>query len=633
MLRAIALLAGFACLAPAGDLTERYRLTLDRVLTGGPPRYGRDFVLADAIPRHVRRFTQFSGDLSGRYIGALAVAAADLGGDHRALDRLVSELLLLQKPDGHFGDPASAGFLEDDDMAMLWGNGRLLIGLLEYYRLTKREEVLRAATRLGEYLVRVAPTVNSRPVMERFQAGKFAVGYICWTQNSEGLAELYRVTARPEFKRLIEEMAARTVRRPGQHSHGFLTTLRGLVELYRITGESRWLEQAEREVEGVVGSGNLLAHGAVPEGFRPGIHRDEGCTEADWLRLNLALWRETGKREYLERAETTLFNEFALNQFASGDFGHRVFAPLPPERGRPQDFQPTGVSALGERAWWCCTLHGLRCFADVRRAAFRFEDDALYYDLPVDSEINLPVFEMTADSTLSRDGTVVLTARRGSGKRLTLRIRRPGWARGIEARLNQKKLAAGVRDGYLEISRKWRGGDVVELRYSLRTFQARVAGGDGVVLQHGPWILGVDAEATPGFFDRPGSGSPLRRLWEWTKRWMEAAFRAPSWREGLRCLWEWVKGLAAAAFGEPGPQRRLRLPAAEWNGDLDLEPAQGDAEVPTHRFAVPAARFRVEYLPGGYPAQPATALLRPIAEQTGMPTTSWMFVFRRDERK
>ena len=58
----------------AGELTERFNRTLERVLRGGPPAYDEAFLLADVIPEDVRRFTKFSGDLSGRYVGALAIA-------------------------------------------------------------------------------------------------------------------------------------------------------------------------------------------------------------------------------------------------------------------------------------------------------------------------------------------------------------------------------------------------------------------------------------------------------------------------------------------------------------------------------------------------------------------------------
>jgi len=41
------------------------------------------------------------------------------------------------------------------------------------------------------------------------------------------------------------------------------------------------------------------------------------------------------------------------------------------------------------------------------------------------------------------------------------------------------------------------------------------------------------------------------------------------------------------------------------------------------------AEFNLRYLPGGYPAQPQQAVLRPIAEQTSLhDNTEWIFWFQ-----
>ena len=54
------------------------------------------------------------------------------------------------------------------------------------------------------------------------------------------------------------------------------------------------------------------------------------------------------------RAEWCLYNSFYANQFETGDFGHRCFD------GR--GYMPHPGAG---RAWWCCTMHGLRAFRDV----------------------------------------------------------------------------------------------------------------------------------------------------------------------------------------------------------------------------------------------------------------------------
>ena len=183
----------------AGELTERYDLSLARIGRGGPPFFSDAFVLADAAPQHTRRFTEYNGDLSGRYIGAMAAAALHGQRKDPELDRLVHELVALQKPDGHFGDPFSATGLVQGDMLKLWGNGRMLVGLLDYQRYNPSPAVLASARRLGEFLIGLAPRFSSQEVRQKLSGDQIGAGYICWTQTTEGLVELYRVTQDERF--------------------------------------------------------------------------------------------------------------------------------------------------------------------------------------------------------------------------------------------------------------------------------------------------------------------------------------------------------------------------------------------------------------------------------------------------
>jgi DUF1680 family protein len=107
------------------------------------------------------------------------------------------------------------------------------------------------------------------------------------TQTIEGLVGLYTVTKDERYLHLAQEVADRTEYYPGQHSHGFLTSVRGILNLATATGDSRYTEKAERLWAEVVNSDNLMIQGAVPESFQPWKSRTEGCSEADWLRLSL----------------------------------------------------------------------------------------------------------------------------------------------------------------------------------------------------------------------------------------------------------------------------------------------------------------------------------------------------------
>lgn len=539
----------------AGNLTERFNLTAKRVLKDGPPVFDEKFVLADADAKPGRRFTQFSGDVSGRYIGALSLASRQNGERYPVLDRIVTGAIKLQQPDGHFGAPMSTGRVVDSDMATLWGNGRMLIGLLEYYDLTHRADVLAAARKLGDFYVNAAARFNSEEVRTAYNGEKFAVGYICWTNGLEGLVELYRVTKAEPYLALARDIAARTDRHPSQHSHGFLTTVRGVVALYKVTGEKRYLEQAETEWQGVLDSGNVLVQGAVPEMFAPQIKRDEGCSEADWLRLSLDLWDLTHQPKYIQQAQITLFNEMAMNQFHTGDFGHHTLSNA-------------GLVAPFAHAWWCCTFHGLRALAAVFRSVFHNEAGVLFYDLPVDGRGTAAGLTVRAESALERNACVQLSVVKADERPHELRVRVPDWATGVNLSLAGQPMKAEIKDGYLVASRVWKAGDVVTATYALQTRLVK-RGNEGrqTAVFHGPWLLAVDQTASPAFFDEPAS------------------------------------------------ENKVDLP--EKNGQVQLKPAPVTASAA--RFAVPVAHFRLSYLPGGYAIQPQTALLRPIAEYTGGP--------------
>jgi DUF1680 family protein len=544
-----------------GDLSARFELTLRRVLAGESPAYTEEFLLADVRAEPVRRFTEYSGDTSGRYIGALATAAQVYGKTFAGLDGLVEKVIALQKPDGYFGSTFHYDKPTDQDLELLWGNGRLLVGLLEYYRLKPTPEVLASCKRLGDWLVRIGPLMLSEEIRAAFGAQHFASSYICWMQQTEGLANLYAVTKDERYRKLAEQIATVIERRPGDHVHGYLTSLRGVMDLHRATGDARFLAQCEGAWEDVAQSKDALITGGVPEGWSPNNHRTEGCGEADWVRLSLDLWKTTGKRAYLEMAERAVFNELAFNQFATGDFGHRLYTN-------------TGLPANGAaRAWWCCTLHGLRAFPDIHASVFRTTKEGLWYDLPMDGRIESGTLSAVAASSLGDDGTVRITITSAGAGRNSVFVRKPRWA-ATEINVIGEARQYPAGDGYVGVERTWAAGDVIELKYPM-SLRQQESGDDRVAYFYGPWLLGSSAADNPAYFNELTADNRL----------------------------------------ELGKEKPL--------------PAESQ---PGRPFRVPMAATVVPCIPAEYPDQPGSVILRAIAEQTGQATTAWEVRFLGRER-
>lgn len=552
----------------ATPMHGRYALTLQRVLAGDSPAYTEEFILEDVRPTSGRRFTEYSGDVSGRYIGALATAARVYRTPFPNLDALVDKVIDLQKPDGYFGSTFHYDKPTDLDMALLWGNGRLLVGLIEYYLLKPSPQVLAACKRLGDFLVRVGPLMLSKEIRDQFGAQHFASSYICWTQQVEGLANLYQLTVDPRYRDLAEAIVAVTERRPADHVHGYLTSVRGWVDLYNATSDPDLLRKCEAAWQDVAQSEDLLITGGVPEGWSPNNHRTEGCAEVDWARLSLALWKATGKPIYLAMAERTIFNELAFNQYATGDFGHRVYTE-------------TGLPAAGAvRAWWCCTLHGLRVFPDIQSSVFRSHKDGLSFDLPIDGQIATASLSAKAESTLAQDGNVRITILSANTPSATspasMLIRRPVWADKIEVRINDAAADPTAEAGYLRVQRTWAAGDVISVRYTLSS-RPQPAGKGRTAFLVGPWLLGAPASENPAYFNELTLDNRLQG--------MEA-------------------GLA---------------------GNVPMSASRVE-------FAVPIARTAAHYIPAEFPDQPGIVTLHPIAEQTGQPSTSWELRFLTESK-
>ncbi|MEZ5363963.1 MAG: glycoside hydrolase family 127 protein [Bryobacterales bacterium] len=438
------------------------------------------------------------------------------------------------------------------------GHGRLLVGLVEYYEASGDPRSLEVARRLGDFLVDHAARFNAATVREAFHDGAMAHGYICWTQNVEGLALLARATGEERYRAAALSIADGIERRPGQHAHGWFSSLRGLALL--AEDDPALLPDLGRAWQSFADSQDLLWTGGPPEYFAPGIARDEGCASADWLRLNLALWRMTEDERYLLAAENGLFNAFFANQQPNGGFGHLRLSPRGFEYGATE-------------AWWCCTLHGARTFPAIREAAFRAEGDALAYDLPVDGRGEAHGLVVEADAEPARDGRVRFRILEAPPEAIALRIRKPTRTAELSSTFGS------TREPWLTIEREWQSGESFDVEYA---FGIETTDGDGVTLvRRGPWTLGASEGADPALFNEAAA----KQRFNWQAL---APADSPSHATG---------DFDADSFGGQTARTTLRPIAERWeSGEHGLRwttrfgaPGKDEPQSKAARYAKPAA--------------------------------------------
>lgn len=524
---------------------ESLRAGLDRL---AKPPFDARFVLADLDFNQKRWFTNYSGDISGRFVEVTSAVSEPDRPWPAPLSDILAKIPDLQKGDGHFGaecDWSSAvDFATPSEnalvMPILWGNGRLLLGLTAAWQRFGDARIEAAARRLGDfYLETVIPRFCDPARMEEYQveSSGYAAAYVtCVYEGMEGLIELWKGTGEEKYLAAATRMAdfheAFDVL-PVRHSHGSLSQTGALVLLYEETGARRYLDRAVARRRAAIDGGYVNPSGSVLEKFVvTGHNQDEGCSEADWLRLNLRLWHNTRDASCLDSIERLLWNGWLANQWPTGGFGHRY---LGVDLTGPFSYQEPLAESL-----WCCSFHAPLALHKLKSAlavGVKNDDgtdgDKILINFPADFKtpiagngLNVVSRILTGASNplqteLCFDGPAEAAAK--------LAIRLPEWADGLtvhrvlhgadreegrpsasnrperaDGRTNpdggSDRLTGTLSDRYFEVNEPIRSGDRVEVRYQCRPYfedrrlhrlAAPTSSADlkGVVLRYGPSLL------------------------------------------------------------------------------------------------------------------------------------------------
>lgn len=303
----------FSVKLTASQLERRIRLAEKRTLSY--PMDDMDFILMDVEhPKDKKRHAhQCSGDLTGRTIEFWSVAHSVLNNpDDAKLTELYRRSFQAEKPSDYIMRFAPYCEYANDFSA---------------YEFIKEniDKLADAAKGLTE-----EEAVEKLPFYFDYASIIQAMAYLYgWTGDKKylDLIKIYEKKNTPQFQ--------------GAHGHATLVLMRSLALAARISGDLSFLETPKKFIDKIISDGCLYYDGSLSEEF-PHSRRNEGCTIADWIILNLRYAFLTGDESAYDRAEDSLYNALYFNQFITGGFGHRNYA----YRGYTPEI---------EEAWWCCT--------------------------------------------------------------------------------------------------------------------------------------------------------------------------------------------------------------------------------------------------------------------------------------
>ena len=484
-----------------GLLGERMQINLEQRL------------LAIEEPQVLAGFRQRPGvqDWIGEHVGKYLDAAANtwrFTHDPRLreqMDRIALALIACQKDDGYLGT-----YTDDKRWTSwdVWVHKYDLIGLLAWYRVSGDERALHASKKIGDLLIATFEDGTHDIIAASKHMGMAATSVL------EPICQLYRYTGDPrylQFARFIVDKAWEQPNGPkivssllstgsvfktaNAKAYEMMSDLVGLLELYRLTGEERYLRAAQAAQKDVVAhrlylTGTASAHEHFRADFDlPAEQKDEvgeGCVTVTWMQLNWQLLRLTGEAAYGQEIERTVFNQLlAAQDPRTGNICY--FTAMDGKKDPSADInccrssEPRGISMIPELLWGSLGANG--------------KTDSIAIEILAPGKVLIDDVLIVSDTDYPFSGRAVLTLTPDKPHPFTLALRVPEWSTNYKVKLIQTgEKFAGKPGEYLRITREWKRGDRLEIALDL---PARFVDGgksypNSVAIERGPLVLALD---------------------------------------------------------------------------------------------------------------------------------------------
>lgn len=260
----------------------------------------------------------------------------------------------------------------------------------------------------------------------------------------------------------------------------------GMADIAALTGDKKYLNAITKIWEDIVYRKMYVTGGIGSSGGNEGFAGDyflpnltaycETCASIGDIFFNHRLFLFHGDGKYYDILEKTLYNSMLSGVSLSAD---RFFYPNPLESdGRHK-----------RQAWFgcaCCPSNVARFLPAIPGYIYAASEKNLFVNLYISNkaEINMGTgtIKISQKSGFPWDGKVSITVSPGKSSSFTVNIRIPGWAENEAIPgglytfaenqtektiiyINGKKYHPQVKKGYAAVKRKWKNGDIIEVKF------------------------------------------------------------------------------------------------------------------------------------------------------------------------
>lgn len=454
-----------------------------------------------------------------------AVGAYNYNHDPELLEiiqKAVNELLATQMPNGYIGNYSEAAQLQQWD---IWGRKYTLLGLLAYYDLSGDKKVLQASCRLADNLLtqvgpgkaNIVKTGNYRgmpssSILEPMVLLYLRTGEKKYLEFAKYIVQQWETSDGPQLisKALDEIPVAERFPHPdvwwsyenGQKAYEMMSCYDGLLELYRITGNSEYLKAVEMAVSGIIKNEiNIAGSGTAFECFyngakyqtEPAYHTMETCVTMTWMKLCFSLLKITANPVYADQIEKSAYNAL----LASVKYDGTEIAKYSPLGG----VRHSGEEQCGMHIN-CCNANGPRAFMMFPLYAVMKSENEIYINLYGKNESEaLLSTENKVDIIQNSDYPVTdkidFNINPEKPEKFTIAFRIPSWSEKTAIKVNGNEVIGLTAGTYYKITRIWNKSDKVEIILDLTGHIISLNGQQAIL--RGPVVLARDTRFGDGF--------------------------------------------------------------------------------------------------------------------------------------
>jgi DUF1680 family protein len=385
---------------------------------------------------------------------------------------------------------AKYGGQKDQVWAPYYTLHKIMAGLLDVYEVSGNKKALAIATNMSDWVyarLSQLPQETLIKMWNTYIAGEFG-------GMNESMARLYKITGSPKYLKTAQlfdnvkvffgdtahsyGLAKNVDIFRGLHANQHIPQIVGSIETYRVSNNPEYYKIADNfwykmvndymySIGGVAGARNpanaecFIAQPATlyENGFSEG-GQNETCATYNMLKLTSDLFLFDQRAELMDYYERGLYNDI-LASVAENSPANTYHVSL-----RPGSIKQFGNPDM--TGFTCCNGTALESSTKLQNSIyFRSKDNqALYVNLYIPSKLNWTERKITIEQSTNfpKEDHTRLTIR-GSGK-FDINVRVPGWAnKGFIVKINGVDQQVQANPGsYLKLSRKWKDGDVVELK-------------------------------------------------------------------------------------------------------------------------------------------------------------------------